>query len=80
MRYEDYVRVRAGALAGSGKFVLGGLANHAGPGGTGAFPSVTTLVRYTGLSERPEPVRFAPPLGISVTERDEAPGRPWLLS
>ena len=32
--------------------VLVGLANHAGPGGTGAFPSVATLVRYTGLSER----------------------------
>jgi hypothetical protein len=29
-----------------------GLANHAGPDGTGAFPSVATLVRYTGLSER----------------------------
>jgi len=34
------------------KFVLAGLANHAGPDGTGAFPSVATLVRYTGLSER----------------------------
>jgi len=34
------------------KFVLAGLANHAGPSGTGAFPSVATLVRYTGLSER----------------------------
>jgi hypothetical protein len=34
------------------KFVLVGLANHAGPDGTGAFPSVATLVRYTGLSER----------------------------
>jgi hypothetical protein len=28
------------------------LANHAGPDGTGAFPSLATLVRYTGLSER----------------------------
>lgn len=28
------------------------LANHAGPDGTGAFPSVATLVRYTSLSER----------------------------
>jgi helix-turn-helix protein len=28
------------------------LANHAGPDGTGAFPSVATLVRYTGLAER----------------------------
>jgi hypothetical protein len=34
------------------KFVLVGLANHAGPDGIGAFPSVATLVRYTGLSER----------------------------
>ena len=34
------------------KFVLVGLANHAGPDGTGAFPSVATLVRYTGRSER----------------------------
>ena len=32
--------------------VLVGLANHAGPDGTGAFPSVAMLVRYTGLSER----------------------------
>ena len=32
--------------------MLVGLANHAGPGGTGAFPLVATLVRYTGLSER----------------------------
>ncbi|MDA8318223.1 MAG: helix-turn-helix domain-containing protein [Actinomycetota bacterium] len=32
--------------------VLVGLANHAGPDGTGAFPSVSTLMRYTGLSER----------------------------
>ncbi len=34
------------------KAVLVGLANHAGPDGTGAFPSVRTLVRYTDLSER----------------------------
>src|SRR5207245_10456622 len=34
------------------EFVLVGLANHAGPDGTGAFPSVATLVRYTGLAER----------------------------
>jgi hypothetical protein len=33
-------------------FVLVGLANHAGSDGTGAFPSVATLVRYTGLFER----------------------------
>ncbi len=32
--------------------MLVGLANHACPDGTGAFPSVATLVRYTGLSER----------------------------
>jgi hypothetical protein len=32
--------------------VLVGLANHAGPDGTAAFPSVATLVRYTGLAER----------------------------
>jgi hypothetical protein len=32
--------------------VLVGLANHAGPDGSGAFPSVRTLMRYTGLSER----------------------------
>lgn len=32
--------------------VLVGLANHAGPDGTAAFPSVATLVRYTRLSER----------------------------
>ncbi len=34
------------------KAVLVGLANHAGPDGTEAFPSVRTLVRYTDLSER----------------------------
>jgi Helix-turn-helix domain len=34
------------------KAVLVGLANHAGPGGREAFPSVRTLVRYTELSER----------------------------
>ena len=34
------------------KFVLVGLANRATPDGMGAFPSVATLVRYTGLSER----------------------------
>jgi hypothetical protein len=32
--------------------VLVGLANHAGPDGTAAFPSVATLVRYTRLAER----------------------------
>jgi hypothetical protein len=34
------------------KAVLTGLANHAGPDGTEAFPSVRTLIRYTCLSER----------------------------
>ena len=43
---------RSGQPSSTCKFVLVGLANHAGPDGTGAFPSVATLVRYTGLSER----------------------------
>jgi len=43
---------RGGQLSSACKFVLVGLANHAGPDGTGAFPSVATLVRYTGLAER----------------------------
>lgn len=34
------------------KAVLVGLANHAAPDGTAAFPAVRTLVRYTELSER----------------------------
>jgi len=34
------------------KAVLIGLANHAGPDGKEAFPSVKTLIRYTALSER----------------------------
>jgi hypothetical protein len=41
---------RGGQPSTACKFV--GLANHAGPDGTGAFPSVATLIRYTGLSER----------------------------
>lgn len=45
-------RIVAGQPSSACKFVLVGLANHAGPDGTGAFPSVATLVRYTGLSER----------------------------
>lgn len=36
----------------SAAFVLVGLANHAGPDGRGAFPSVARLVTYTRLSER----------------------------
>jgi hypothetical protein len=43
---------RGGQPSSACKFVLVGLANHAGPDGTGAFPSVATLVRYTRLSER----------------------------
>jgi pyocin large subunit-like protein len=43
---------RSGQPSSACKFVLVGLANHAGPDGAGAFPSVATLVRYTGLSER----------------------------
>jgi Helix-turn-helix domain len=43
---------RGGQPSSACKFVLVGLANHAGPEGTGAFPSVATLVCYTGLSER----------------------------
>jgi hypothetical protein len=43
---------RGGQPSTACKFVLVSLANHAGPHGTGAFPSVATLVRYTGLAER----------------------------
>jgi len=43
---------RGGQPSSACKFVLVGLANHAGPDGAGAFPSVATLVRYTRLSER----------------------------
>ena len=43
---------RGGQPSSACKFVLVGLANHAGPDGIGAFPSVATLVRYTGLAER----------------------------
>ena len=43
---------RNGQPSSACKFVLVGLANHVGPDGTGAFPAVATLVRYTGLSER----------------------------
>src|SRR5690348_3117788 len=43
---------RGGQPSSACKFVLVGLANHARPDGTGAFPSVATLMRYTGLSER----------------------------
>jgi hypothetical protein len=43
---------RGGQPSTACKFVLVGLASHAGPDGMGAFPSVAMLVRYTGLSER----------------------------
>jgi hypothetical protein len=43
---------RGGQPSTACKVVLVGLASHAGPDGTGAFPAVATLVRYTGLSER----------------------------
>ena len=43
---------RGGQLSSACKLVLVGPANHAGPDGVGAFPSVATLVRYTGPSER----------------------------
>jgi len=43
---------RSGQRSIACKFVPVGLANHAGPHGMGAFPSVATLVRCTGLSER----------------------------
>jgi Helix-turn-helix domain len=43
---------RGGQPSSACKFVLVGVANHAGPDGVGAFPSVATLVRYTGPSER----------------------------
>jgi hypothetical protein len=43
---------RGGQPSSACKFVLVGLANHAASDGTAAFPSVATLIRYTGLSER----------------------------
>jgi hypothetical protein len=47
------VPVDAGGVPSSTcAIVLIGLANHAGPDGRAAFPSVQTLVRYTRLSER----------------------------
>ena len=42
---------RGGQPSSACKFVLVGLANHAGPDGMGAFPTAATLVRYTGLSQ-----------------------------
>ena len=45
-------RDRGGKRNPACKAVLVGLANHAGPDGSEAFPSVRKLVRYTELSER----------------------------
>ncbi|HXT94331.1 MAG TPA: helix-turn-helix domain-containing protein [Trebonia sp.] len=45
-------RDRGGKRNPACKTVLVGLAKHAGPDGTEAFPSGRTLVRYTDLSER----------------------------
>ncbi len=45
-------RRRGGQPSSACKFVLVGLANHAGPDGSCAFPAVRTLMRYTALSER----------------------------
>jgi hypothetical protein len=55
------------------KFVLVGLANHAGPDGMGAFPSVATLVRYTGLSERTVRVRVWKARGMVMLPVVEVP-------
>jgi hypothetical protein len=43
---------RGGQPSTACKFVLVGLANHAGPDGAGVFPWVATLVRSTGLPQR----------------------------
>ena len=43
---------RNGQPSSACEFVLVGLANHARPGRSGAFPSVRTLIRYLGLPER----------------------------
>ena len=60
------------------KFVLAALANHAGPDGTGAFPSAATLVRYTGLPKRTVGTcldRLAAE-GVHPTGATRAPSRP----
>jgi hypothetical protein len=43
---------RGGQPSTACKFVLLGLASYAGPDDAGAFPSMATLVRHTGLLER----------------------------
>lgn len=74
---------RGGQPSSACEFVLVGLANHAGPDGTGAFSSVATLVRYTGLSERtaelPGPARSVgchPALQPGHRARADEKGRP----
>jgi hypothetical protein len=52
---------RGGRPSSACKFVLVGLANHAGPDGTAAFPSVATLVRYAGPVCRTERRPLPPP-------------------
>jgi hypothetical protein len=52
VRTASGCRDRGGQPSTACKFVLVGLANHAGPDGAGAFPSVATLVRYIGLAKR----------------------------
>src|SRR6266581_8090536 len=49
---------RGGQPSSACKFVLVGLANHAGPDGAGAFPSVATLVAE---SEQPASAVFSLP-------------------
>jgi hypothetical protein len=55
---------RGGQPSRACKFVLVGLANHAGPDGTGAFPSVATLVRLPVSVPRPQEVPGFPCEGL----------------
>lgn len=51
--YQDLpLDKRTKRMSSAAKLVLIALANHASPDGTDAFPSVGTISRYTGLSER----------------------------
>jgi hypothetical protein len=53
LEYQDLpLDGRTGRMASAAKLVLIALANHASPEGTDTFPSVDTISRYTGLSER----------------------------
>jgi pyocin large subunit-like protein len=56
-------RDRGGKRNSACKAVLAGLASHAGPDGTAAFPSVRTLVRCTDLPERTVRDRAGPARG-----------------